>query len=517
MAGNKRSVPRPQADAERSINPTEDKDVQSGNGSLLRESRWSGRIFNGTWAEASGRSATVTEPATGETLTRVGTGNAADIAIAARGAAEAQRNWALIPPRERAEIFHRAAALLEHDAEALAQWIVRETGGILPKGQLEVREAVVIVRRAAAMVLDSHQGVVLPSVSGRLSYARRVPHGVVGVISPFNFPLILSIRAVAPALAAGNGVVLKPDPRTPVTGGFIIARAFEEAGLPAGLLQVLPGGADAGEAMCTDPHIRMIAFTGSTAAGRRVGELAGRHLKKLALELGGKSPLIVLEDADLDLAASNAAFGAWMHQGQVCMASGRILVHQSIAPALTARLVEKARHLPVGNPASGEVAIGPLINAAQLERVDGIVHDSVRAGARLEAGGTSEGPFYHPTVLSGVRPGMRAYDEEFFGPVASVIAFASDDEAVDLANDTEYGLSAAVISPSLGRAMAIGDRLRSGMLHINDQTVNDECTNPFGGRGASGNGGSVGGPADWDEFSQWQWVTVKDTPPAYPF
>lgn len=490
--------------------------MQSANGNLLHESCWSGRIFNGAWVEAGGGSAPVLEPATGEILTRVGTGDAADIAIASRSAAEAQREWVRMQPRERAEIFHRAAVLLQRDAEALTQWIVRETGSIPFKGQHEVREAVVILRRAAAMVLDN-QGVMLPSVNGRLSYARRVPHGVVGVISPFNFPLILSIRAVAPALAAGNGVVLKPDPRTPVSGGFIIARAFEEAGLPAGLLQVLPGGGDAGEAMCTDPHIRMIAFTGSTAVGRRVGELAGRHLKKVALELGGKSPLIVLEDADLELAAGNAAFGAWMHQGQICMASGRILAHESIAPALVARLVEKAGHLPVGNPATGQVALGPIINGAQLARVDAIVQDSIAAGARLEAGGTSEGPFYHPTVLSGVRPGMRAYDEEFFGPVASVIAFATDDEAVQMANDTEYGLAAAVISPDLGRAMAIGERLRSGMLHINDQTVNDECTNPFGGCGASGNGGSVGGPADWDEFSQWQWVTVKDKPPAYPF
>lgn len=490
--------------------------MSSADRKLLNEQQWSGRIFNGSWMVPGGGTAEVIEPATGAVLTRVGMGNAADVAIAARSAAEAQTTWVRMPPRARAEVFHRAVDALQRDAEALALWIARETGSTLFKAHHELREASVILRRAAAMLLDQ-QGVVLPSAAGRLSYARRVPHGVVGVISPFNFPLILSIRAVAPALAAGNGVVLKPDPRTPVSGGFIIARVFELAGLPAGLLQVLPGAVEAGEAMCTDPHVRMIAFTGSTAAGRRVGELAGRHLKKVALELGGKSPLIILDDADLDLAASNAAFGAWMHQGQVCMASGRILVHESIAAALVARLVEKARRLPVGNPAAGVSAIGPIINAAQLQRVDSIVQDSVRSGARLEIGGICEGPYYLPTVLSGVRPGMRAYDEEFFGPVASVIAFASDDEAVSMANDTEYGLSAAVISPDLGRAMALGDQLRSGMLHINDQTVNDECTNPFGGRGASGNGGSVGGPADWDEFSQWQWVTVKDTPPAYPF
>ncbi len=484
---------------------------------LLADAPWSGRIFNGTWAPSTGGIGRVTEPATGETLAEVGLGNAADIAIAARTAAETQLAWAATPPREKARILRSAAEALEAEQAALARYIARETGGILAKGEHEVREAAFILQRAAAMAVDVQQGVVLPSAGGCLSLARRVPHGVVGVISPFNFPLILSIRAVAPALAAGNAVVLKPDPRTPVSGGFLIARALEQAGLPAGLLHVIPGAADAGEALCTDPHVRMIAFTGSTAVGRKVGELAGRHLKKVALELGGKNALIVCEDADLDLAARNVAWGAWFHQGQICMASGRILAHESIAAALTAKLVEKANTLPVGNPAEDGIAIGPLINAAQCARVASIVDDSVAAGARLEAGGRGEGAFYLPTVLSGVTPAMRAFREEFFGPVASVIPFSTDDEAVFLANDTEYGLSAAVISRDVGRAMAIGARLHTGLLHINDQTVNDECVNPFGGCGASGNGGAVGGPADRDEFSHWQWVTIKDTPPAYPF
>ncbi|MNF91560.1 Benzaldehyde dehydrogenase [NAD(+)] [compost metagenome] len=280
---------------------------------------------------------------------------------------------------------------------------------------------------------------------------------------------------------------------------------------------MLPGAADAGEALCRDPNVRMIAFTGSTGAGRKVAEVAGRNLKKVALELGGKNPMIILEDADLDLAARNAAWGAWLHQGQICMATGLILAHESIAEELTRKLVEKAQALTVGNAAQGEAALGPLINQRQLKRVHDIVSDSVRAGARLEAGGEHDRLFYQATVLSGVKPGMRAFDEEVFGPVATVVSFATDDEAVELANRTEYGLAAAIISPSVGRAMAIGERLQCGMLHINDQTVADECVNPFGGRGASGNGGSVGGPADWDEYTQWQWVTVKDQAPVYPF
>jgi benzaldehyde dehydrogenase (NAD) len=484
--------------------------------SYLERPPLTGRVFTGSWREAAGGTRDVIEPATGQPLARVGLANPADIRTAARAAAAAQPAWAALPPRERADILRRAAAYFAEHLEAIAPYVARETGGILPKGQHEVREVIAQLHAAAALVLQP-QGVVLPSVPGRLSYARRVPLGVVGVISPFNFPLILSMRSVAPALAVGNAVVLKPDPQTPVTGGFFIARAFEAAGLPPGVLHVLPGAADAGEAMCADPDIQMIAFTGSTGAGRRVGELAGRHLKKVALELGGKNSLIILEDADLERAASNVAWGAYMHQGQICMATGRVLVHRAIAAELTARLVERARRLPVGDPAGGQVALGPIINERQRDRVHAIVEDAVREGAQLETGGTYDRLFYQPTVLSGVRTTMRAFKEEVFGPVASITPFASDEEAIALANDTEYGLSAAILSRSVGRAMAIGERLRTGLVHINDQTVNDEVVNPFGGRGASGNGGSMGGPSDVEEYTQWRWVTVKDEAPVYPF
>ncbi|MCM2459714.1 benzaldehyde dehydrogenase [Pseudomonas sp. LARHCG127] len=473
-------------------------------------------VFNGDWVPASGPLQTIIEPATGERLMRCATADTADIAKASRDAALAQPAWAALGPRQRAAIFRKAADVAEQSFDELALYVARETGAALFKGQHEVREAIVLLHQAAGLLSQAH-GVVLPSEAGRLSYARRQPHGVVGVISPFNFPLVLSMRSVAPALAAGNAVVLKPDPQTPVSGGFLIACLFEAAGLPKGLLQVLPGAADAGEALCRDPNVRMIAFTGSTGAGRKVAEVAGRNLKKVALELGGKNPLIVLEDADLDLAARNAAWGAWLHQGQICMATGLILAHESIAAELTRKLVEKAQAMTTGNAAREEAAMGPLINQRQLQRVHDIVSDTVLAGARLEAGGDHDRLFYEATVLSGVKPGMRAFDEEIFGPVATVVSFATDDEAIELANRTEYGLAAAIISPSVGRAMAIGERLQCGMLHINDQTVADECVNPFGGRGASGNGGSVGGPADWDEYTQWQWVTIKDTAPVYPF
>ena len=482
---------------------------------FMVESVWRGRVFGSDWRSAAGGSLDVLEPATGETLTRVGKAVAEDVRRAAAEARAAQPAWAATPYEKRAAVLRNAARALEDHQEELIPWIARETGGIPAKAGFEIHMVTEILYRSAAMCTEP-QGLVLPSDPGRISLARRLPRGVVGVISPFNFPLILSSRAVAPALATGNAVVLKPDPRTALTGGFIIARIFEEAGLPKGVLHVLPGGVEAGEAICTDPDIAMVAFTGSSAVGRRIGELAGKHLKKVQLELGGKNAVIVFEDADLDAAASAIAFGAWFHQGQICMTTGRVLARDKIVAPLTKKLVDKAQHLPVGDPMS-QVALGPVINRAQVERIHAIVKDTVAAGATLAAGGTFDGTFYRPTVLTGVRPGMRAFDEEVFGPVASITPFSTEDEAVALANQSEYGLSAGVFSADVGRAIAVGNRLNTGLLHINDQTVADEPHIPFGGVGASGNGTRIGGPANWEEFTQWQWMTIKDKPGAYPF
>ena len=486
------------------------------NKNIMDEARWMGKLRLGGWTSGRGDEYDVTDKATGEKLTSLCSATPEDVAKAAGAARKFQSDWFAMPYEERAAIFRKAAALVDANADELATWIMRETGAIRPKADVELQMASGILNMSSAM-LTSPNGLVLPSNTGRMSFARRMPLGVVGVISPFNFPLILSIRAVSPALATGNTVVLKPDMQTAVSGGMLIARLFEEAGLPEGALQVLPGGPEVGRALCQDPNIAMIAFTGSTAVGRQVGELCGKHLKKVSLELGGKNTLIVLDDADLDVAASNVAFGAWLHQGQICMATGRVLAHKKIADSLVEKLVEKANHLPVGDPMSGQVALGPIINERQVQKIQSIVDESVAAGVELKAGGSHDKLFYKPTVLYGAKPGMRAFDEEIFGPVASVTAVADDEEAIGLANQTDYGLSAAIISRSIARALAIGNRLNTGLLHINDQTVNDEPHIPFGGRGASGNGTSIGGPSNWDEFTQWQWVTIKDAPPSYPF
>ncbi|MEH0073384.1 benzaldehyde dehydrogenase [Pannonibacter sp. Pt2] len=483
---------------------------------FLKPGSWNGRIFDGSWSASAAGTLTVREPATGDVLAETGLAGPQEVAAAARAAAAAQKAWAAVLPQARAAILNRAADLLEQNGQELIPWIMRESGSIEAKAGIEIEHGTQFLRHAASLA-TMPMGLVLPTMDGRSSHARRLPHGVVGVISPYNFPLVLSVRAIAAALAVGNAVVHKPDPRTPISGGIIIARLFEEAGLPAGVLHVLPGGADAGEAMCKDPHIAMISFTGSAAGGSKVGEVCGRHLKKVQLELGGKNVLIVLDDADVDVAASNCAWGAFLHQGQICMATGLVLAHESIVEALAEKIAAKAQHLPAGDPASGRVALGPIISPNQVETIQHIVDDAVAKGARLLAGGKPDGLFYPATVLAGITPDMLAFREELFGPVACIMSFASDAEAVRIAQDNDYGLSAGILSASTSRAMAIGNQLRTGMLHINDQTVNGGPFAPFGGFGKSGNGTRIGGPADIEEFTQWQWVTVRDQAQPYPF
>lgn len=483
--------------------------------SLMAAVEWGGSAFTGAWKTSAGGYVEANEPATGRTLGRVARCGPAEVRDSCVAARLAQKAWAALPYAERGHIFRRAASLLEANRAEYAEWIVRETGSIMPKAMFEIDSVLHQCNEAAAM-LTQPKGLVLPSVDGVTSLARRVPHGVVGVISPFNFPFLLSSRAVLPALATGNAVVLKPDPRTPVTGGVLLALLLDAAGLPKGVFHMLPGDAEAGEALATDPDVTMISFTGSTAVGRRVGELAGRHLKKVALELGGKNALIICDDADLDLAVSGGSWASWLHQGQICMSAGRHLVHRSVADAYTRRMAEKARALPVGDPHREQVALGPLITTQQVERVERIVRESVAMGARLLAGGTHEGLFYAATVLAEVTPAMPAFRAETFGPVVSITAFESDGEAVALANDTEYGLSAGVYTRDVGRGMAIAEQLDVGLVHVNDQTVNDDGTMPMGGRGASGNGSRHGGPANWDEFTQWKWTTVRNTANGYP-
>jgi benzaldehyde dehydrogenase (NAD) len=484
--------------------------------SLFDPTAWAATIFNGAWIAAGDGSIDVIEPATREVLTTVGRASVDDALRAVTSAAEAQVAWAATKPEARAAILRRAGDLWnEHQAE-ISQWIMRETGAIPPKAGLEMHMASEICF-AAASLPEHAMGSVLPSNNDHWSFSRRRPAGVVSVIAPFNFPLILSIRSVAPALALGNAVVLKPDPRTPISGGYALARIFEEAGLPAGLLHVIPGGADVGAAVVTAPEVRIVSFTGSTEAGRKVGELASRHLKRVHLELGGKNSIIVLPGADVAKAASAAAFGCFLHQGQICMSTGRVIVHESLYDEFLAALAEKAEHLPVGNPSTEQVALGPIIDEKQLQRMDGLVRATVDAGATLVAGGTFENLFYKPTVLADVTAGMPAHTQEIFGPVATVYKYSTTDDAIALASDTEYGLSIGILG-DVGLAMQIADAVPTGLVHINEQTVGDEPNIPFGGFGASGNGSRFGGAdANIEAFTETQWLTVRSEIAPYPF
>lgn len=484
---------------------------------FLDQDTWQGNIFiGGSWMRGAGTAAVI-EPATGSTLAEIGVAGPDDLAKAADLAAEAQREWARTPYPRRAEIMRVAGSLWAEHADEISWWNVREVGAIPGMAGFAIHVAEQECYEAASLPARPY-GELLPSEEPRLSMARRVPAGVVGVISPFNVPIILGIRSVAPALALGNAVILKPDPRTAVTGGVTIARIFEEAGLPAGVLQMLPGGADVGEAMVMHPAVRVISFTGSTAAGRRVGELAGKHLKRAHLELGGNSALVVLEDADVDEAVTLAAFGTFFHQGQICMTTGRHIVHERIHDAFVERLAAKAANLPVGDPATSEVALGPLIDAGQRDKIHAIVTSSVGAGARLAAGGSYDELFYQATVLADVPPQSRAFAEEIFGPVAPVTSFGSDEEAVALASSTEYGLSLGIVTRDVMKGLALADRIPTGIVHINDQTVSDEANSPFGGVGASGTGSRFGGAAaNIEAFTETRWVTMRSQPPTYPF
>jgi len=483
---------------------------------LLDSGVWQGQIYSGGWVSAHGGDMPVVEPATGQELGRAGSGDPEDIARAAATAAAAQKAWGATSFEERAAVLRRAGDLIGQNAAEIQRWVSRETGAIDGLAAFAVGVAAQECYEAAAL---AHRpiGEILPTNQPRLSLLRRVPVGVVGVISPFNVPLILSTRSIAPALAVGNAVVVKPDVRTPLAGGFIQARIFEEAGLPEGLLHIVPGGPATGQALIADPRVRVVSFTGSTAAGRAVGELAARHLKRVHLELGGNSALVILDDADLDLAVSAGAWGSFLHQGQICMTAGRHIVHEKVADAYVSALSEHADHLPVGDPTTGQVALGPLIDAGQRDKVHGLVTSTVDAGARLAAGGSYDNLFYRPTVLDNVRPDMPAYAQEVFGPVAPVLRFSTMEEAARLAADTGYGLSLGILSRDVMKALALAEQVPTGIVHINDQTVNDEAVAPFGGVLDSGTGARFGGSANLDAFTDQRWITIRGDIPAYPF
>ena len=478
---------------------------------------WEAKIYSGGWQAGGAGKLDVTDKGNGELLGRIGLASGSDVDGAVEKARAAQIAWAETPGPLRGDVLRRAVAIIQARAEEIGSQIVRETGSIRAKGIVETRMTMREITEAAALG-SQPSGMILASESpGRSSWARRVPIGIVGVITPWNSPFLLASRALAPALVTGNAVILKPDPQTSVVGGALFAQVFEEAGLPQGLLHVLPGGAEVGDAIVRHPRIGAISFTGSTKVGRKIGEVAGGMLKKTALELGGNNALVILDDVDLEAAASTGAWGAFFHQGQICMTSGRHLVHEAIADRYAELLVARAKALKIGDPFRNEVHLGPIINERQAVNVDRVIAESCAQGARLLTGGKRNGLLYEPTVLIGIRPGMPAFEEEIFGPVAPITTFKTDEEAVRLGNQTDYGLVAGVLAGDLTRGRWIADRLHAGSVHINDQTILHEVFAPMGGMGSSGNGSAYGALTNADQFTEWQWVTSRSEIARYPF
>ncbi len=479
---------------------------------------WDAMFVDGEWRRAADRDRTdVTNPATGEVITQVPEALEPDVDEAYEAAVEAQREWANTSPAERAKVVREAARLLDEHAEDVREWIAVETGGTKPKQDIEHGGAVTFVYDAAQFAFRSSGKHNRSKIPGKDNVIKKEPAGVVGVITPWNVPLKLSIRVVAPAIALGNAVVLNPASPTPVTGGLIIANLFEEAGLPEGVLNVVPGsGSVAGDRVSSHPASDVVAFTGSTDVGRMVAKNAIDHFALPALELGGNNPHVVLEDADLDGAVDAGIFGTFWHQGQVCISINRHLVHESIYDEYAERLAERAASLPIGDPRDDENVIGPIINESQRDQIIEYIERTVEEGATLETGGDHDGLFVEPTVLTDVTNDMTAACNEHFGPVAPIIPFSSDDEAVEIANDTEYGLSGSVHSGDAFRAEAVADRIDTGMIHINDQPVNAEPAAPFGGMKSSGVGRYN---SDWiiDELTEPKWMSFQREPRSYHF
>lgn len=469
---------------------------------------------------ADGRTFEDLDPYTGEVVAHVAAGTREDARRAIDAAADAFPAWSKTPPVERQGVFLRAADIVESRRDEVIAWLARETGCGFALGAFQTRFVPGLLRQAAGIAY-APIGQVLPSdLPGRFAMSVRRPVGVVAAIAPWNAAFILSARSIAAPLVLGNTVVLKPSEESPWVGGLIWAEIFAEAGLPAGVLNVVThAGSEAaaiGDELVENPRVRRLDFTGSTATGRRLAEAAGRNLKRVVLELGDRSPLIVLRDADIDYAVAASTFGAFLHQGQICMSARRIIVERPIAESFAERLAHKTAGLKLGDPRELDTIIGPLINAGALETVRRRVDEAVTRGARVLAGGHAVGPCYEATLLTDVPSDAELARTETFGPVATLHVVDSAEEAVRFANATEYGLSAGILTSDPGHGLALAEALESGLVHINDQSVYDEPQMPFGGVKDSG-WGRFGGSFATEEFTELRCVTVQSGRRHFPF
>lgn len=480
--------------------------------------KWNQQFISGQWREGRSNSVyTDTNPYNDETLAEIRLANVEDIDEAYQSAEKAQKEWAQVNAYQKIAVIEKAIQLLEERRDEILRILIEENGASHIKANIEINGAIGIMKEAATFPLRMN-GSIMPSIiPGKENRIFFNPAGVVGIISPFNFPFHLTMRSVAPAIAAGNGVVLKPDLQTMISGGLFIGKLFEDAGVPKGLLNVtICKSSEIKDAFVEHPIPQIMSFTGSTRAGRHIGELCGKNLKRVALELGGNNAMIVLKDADIDRASSSAAFGKFLNSGQICMSLNRIIVDRSIHDPFLKAFVEKASQIKCGDPRKEEVIVGPLINHKQVERIQKLIDDSIALGAKYALQGKVEGNVFEPTILSEVTNDMPIAQQEIFGPVVGVIAVDSEEEAIRVANDSEYGLSGAVHSGSLEHGIEVAKQIVTGMIHVNDQGVNDEPIVAFGGEKASGLG-RYGGEWALHEFTTTKWISVQMNPREYPF
>jgi len=469
-------------------------------------------------AAASGKTYDRIDPYTGKVATRAPASGVEDVKAAVAAAQAAFPAWSKTGPGARRALLFKAADVLASKVDEFAKILIDETGGTAPWAGFNTMLASSMLREAAGMTTQI-QGEIIPSDKpGTLSMAVRQAAGVCLGIAPWNAPIILGTRAIAMALACGNTVILKASEACPGVH-MLIGQALVEAGLPDGVINVISNAPEDAaavvEALIAAPEVKRVNFTGSTKVGRRIGELCGRNLKPALLELGGKAPMIVLDDADIDAAVNGAIFGAFANMGQICMSTERVIVHEKIADEFVQKFAARASKLPAGDP-RGHVVLGSLVTPEAAQKMEDFIADGVGKGAKLVAGGKRTGSVVEATLLDHVKPGMRTFEEESFGPVKPIIRVRDEEEAIRIANDTEYGLSASVYSRDVQRAMAVAARIESGICHINGPTVHDEAQMPFGGVKGSGYG-RFGGKAAISEFTDLRWITIEDPHQHYPF
>ncbi|MEX2462577.1 MAG: aldehyde dehydrogenase family protein [Paenibacillaceae bacterium] len=476
-------------------------------------------FIDGNWTEGlSDRTCNILNPYDNSVVTSVRLATAKQLQETFEIAKKAQKEWAKSSAEERKEVIHKAAEYLKANHEAIVDVIVRETGGTVLKANVELHLSLELLEEAIHYADEIYKVKEIPStIVGKVNHIRRLPLGVVASISPFNFPMNLSMRTIAPAIALGNSVVHKPDIQVGLTGGSIIAKAFEHAGLPKGVLNViLTDITEVGDDMLTNPHSSLISFTGSTAVGRHIGEIAGRNLKRVILELGGNSPFVVLSDADVDRAVDAAIFGKFIHQGQICMIINRIIVHKDKYDEFVRKFVERAKALPCGDPRDPKTVIGPLVNQRQLEKALNVIEEAKRDGVNITLEGKCDGNVLTPYVFTEVDNSSKLAQTELFAPIATIIKADTDEEAINMASETEYGLSSSIFTTDLERGEAFALQIESGMTHINDQTVNDSPNTPFGGNKASGSG-RFGNPWIVEEFTITKWISIQKEYRHFPF